>query len=106
MAVITAQASAANATLTYDAATATGDTIAVGSAQRSTLLVRNASAAPVTITLAAVAPCSQGFLHSTQANCAVGDTEVAIPTATVTAAGNVGITYSAATSVTIAAVTS
>jgi len=104
MANIAAQAASANAALAYAAAAAGGDTIAAGSAQRTTLLVKNASAATITLTIAAVNACSGGFLHNVVVSCLVGDTEIALPANCATTAGNYGITYSAVTSVTVAAV--
>jgi hypothetical protein len=104
MATIAAQAATTNAALTYAAATAGGDTIAGGSAQRTTLFVRNAGGASITTTLTAVNACSQGFLHNVVVTCAIGDTEIALPAAAQSAAGNYGLTYSAVTSVTVAAV--
>lgn len=105
MATITAQPASSNTAVTYTAASAGGDTIAAGTAQRVTVLVRNASAAAITATLTAVNACSQGFLHNIAITCAVGDTEVAVPSAAVTTSGTVGITYSASASVTVAAIT-
>lgn len=104
MAVITAQAAQANAALTYTAASAGGDTIAGGSAQRTTLFVRNASGSSITLTITAVNACDQGFLHNVQVTCAVGDTEVYLPPNCETASGSFGITYSSSTSITVAAV--
>ena len=103
MATINAQASTANAAITYTAAAAGGDTIAGGSAQRTTLLVRNGGAT-ITLTIVAVNACSQGFLHNTLVTCAGGDTEIALPANCETASGNYAITYSAVTSLTVAAV--
>lgn len=105
MATINAIPAAAGTLVAYTAAAGGGDTIAAGTAQRTTLIVRNASGSSMTTTLTAVNACSQGFLHNTAVTCAVGDTEVAIPPACVSAAGNTGLTYSLATSVSIAAVT-
>jgi len=105
MANIQAQATSANTTLTYAAASAGGDVVVLGSAQRATLLVRNGGTAPITATFAAVSACSQGFLHNTVVTCAVGDTEVAVPQVAITPTGTASVTYSAATSVTVAAVT-
>ena len=104
MANIQAQATSANTALTYAAASAGGDVVVLGSAQRATLLVRNAGTASITVTFAAVTACSQGFLHNTVVTCAVGDTEASVPQVAITA-GTASITYSAATSVTVAAVT-
>ena len=103
MATIVAQASTANAAITYVAAAAGGDTIAGASAQRTTLLVRNGGSS-ITVTIAAVNACSQGFLHNVIVTCATGDTEVALPLNCETVAGNYAITYSAVVTVTIAAI--
>lgn len=103
MATITAQASTANAALTYVAAAAGGDTIAGGPAQRTTLFVKNGGST-ITLTITAVNACSQGFLHNTIVTCLAGDTEVALPVACETAAGNYGVTYSGVVTVTVAAV--
>ena len=104
MATITAQAASTNAALAYTAAAGGGDTIAGGSAQRTILFVRNASAAAITVTLTAVNACNQGFLHNIVITCGVGDTEIALPANCATTAGNYGITYSAVVTVTVAAV--
>jgi len=103
MATITAQAASTNAALTYAAAAGGGDTIVGGSAQRTTLFVRNGGST-ITLTIAAVNVCSQGFLHNMVVSCLAGDTEIALPANCETAAGNYGITYSGVTSVTVAAV--
>ncbi len=105
MATITAQASTANGLVTYAAASVGGDTIAGGSAQRTTLLVRNAGSS-ITLTVAAVNTCSQGFLHNLVVTCGVGDTEIALPANCETATGSFGVTYSSVTSVTVAALNS
>ena len=104
MAVITAQPANAGAALAYAAAAAGGDTITAGSAQRTTLLVRNGGAS-ITVTLTAVNACSQGFLHNVIVTVPTGDSEIALPAACLTAAGNCGVTYSAVLTVTIAAIT-
>jgi hypothetical protein len=103
MANITAQAASANAALTYTAASGGGDTIVTGSAQRTTLFVRNGGSS-ITLTITAVNACNQGFLHNVIVTCAAGDTEIYLPQNCETTGGNFGITYSAVTSVTIAAV--
>ena len=103
MATITAQAASTNAALTYTAAAGGGDTIAGGSAQRTTLLVRNGGSS-ITLTIAAVNACSQGFLHNVIVTVPTGDTEVALPANCETAAGAYGITYSAVVTVTVAAI--
>lgn len=103
MATITAQASTANTALTYTAANAGGDSIAGASAQRTTLFVRNGGST-ITLTITAVNACNQGFLHNVVVSCLAGDTEVALPSNCETTAGAYGLTYSAVTSVTIAAV--
>lgn len=96
---------AINNTLTYAAASGGGDTVVVPSGRAAKLLVRNASGGSITVTLAGVVVCSQGSTHNATATCAVGDTEVTIPPQCVNpASGNVGVTYSATTSITVAAV--
>jgi hypothetical protein len=112
MATITPQSS--SGTVTYTAASGGGDTVALGSATNAPrILVRNASGSSITVTLAAVNPCNAGVLHNQVATCPVGDSAI-VPNAFVvdignpTAAnkGNVGVTYSATTSITVAAVAS
>ena len=103
MANITAVAASADAANAYVAASAGGDTIVGGSAQRTTLMVRNAGSS-MTVTVAAVNACDQGFLHNLVVTCAVGDTPIYLPQNCETSAGNFGLTYSSVTSVTIAAV--
>lgn len=105
MAVVNPVAASGNTAVTYTAASGGGDTVAVGSSQRCTFIVRNASGSSITVTLVAVNACSQGFLHNTVVTCAVGDTEIAIPTSAISA-GSASVTYSLATSITVAAVTS
>jgi hypothetical protein len=103
VATITAVPATGNTALTYTAATAGGDTISGGSAQRTTLLVRNGGAT-ITLTIVAVNACSQGFLHNVIVTCAGGDTDIALPANAETAAGNYALTYSSVTTVTVAAV--
>ena len=102
MANITAQAASANAALTYAAAAGGGDTIVGGSAQRTTLFVKNGGST-ITLTVVAVNACNQGFLHNTAVTCLAGDTEILLP-ASCSTAGSYGVTYSSATSITVAAV--
>jgi hypothetical protein len=98
-------ASTAGVALTYAAATVGGDSLVTGTYSRVALLVRNASGSSITLTLAGAVPCSQGSLHSSVYTCAVGDTEIRIPASTInTTTGAVAITYSAVTSITVAAV--
>jgi hypothetical protein len=110
VATITPPASSAGA-LTYTAASAGGDIIAFGTATRPVILVRNASAGSITVTMAGVNPCDQGGLHNVPIVCAVGDTEIDPPAQVIDSSGtatrgNVNLTYSSATSVTVAAVSS
>lgn len=108
MATITpVSASSAGATITFAAASVGGDSVAVGSAARCSLLVRNASGGSINVTLAGAITCSQGSLHNAVVACAVGDTHILLPAQAITVpAHNVGVTYSAVTSVTVAAVSS
>lgn len=105
MAVVTPVAASSNTAVTYAAASAGGDTVTVGSSQRCTFIVRNASGSSITVTFTAVNACNQGFLHNTVVTCAVGDTEIAVPATAITATGTAAVTYSSATSITVAAVT-
>lgn len=110
MATITPQTVSGGA-VTYTAASAGGDTVAFGSATRPIILVRNASAASITVTLTGVVPCNFGSVHNVTVTCAVGDTEIAPPAQVIDASntatrGNVSMTYSATTSITVAAVSS
>lgn len=108
MATITPQTSAAGL-VTYAAASAGGDVVAFGNAtNRPLVLVRNASGASVNVTAAATQACSQGTLHNYVVACPVGDTEFLVPSfcvdATPATRGNVTLTYSASTSVSVGAV--
>lgn len=95
--------SAAGSGVTFQAASAGGDSLVVGN-NRVTLIIRNASGSSITVTLAGAITCSQGVLHNTVVTCAIGDTDILIPPQVVSATtGNVGITYSATTSITVAA---
>lgn len=106
MATLTPQTGSGNA-LTYASASAGGDTVAFGTGtNKPVILVRNASGSSITLTLAGVNPCNQGFTHNVTATCAVGDTEIVPPANTISSSGNVGLTYSASASITVAAVTS
>jgi hypothetical protein len=105
MATITPVRAAATGTaVTYAAASAGGDSL-VANNNRVSLNVRNASGGSITVTLAGAIACSQGSLHNTAVVCAVGDTEILVPPSAVAAdTGLVAVTYSSATSVTVAAV--
>ena len=104
MALLSTQSLAAGGTVTYVAATAGGDTI-TGRSTGSTLVVRNAGTAAVTVTIAGVSICNQGFMHSQVVNCPVGDTEIPVQPWTVNGTtGVASITYSAVVSVTVGAI--
>ena len=103
MATITPAAASANGALAYTSASGGGDTIA-GCGQRTELLVRNASGGSINVTLTGVNPCSQGSLHNVVVACAVGDTAIFIPANCINASGQCAVSYSSATSVTVAAV--
>lgn len=105
MATVTPQSAAANAAVTYAAATSGGgDTIALGTNSRVAFLVRNAAGSSITATFTAVNVCSQGSLHNVAVTCAVGDTAILVPANCITSAGNAVVTYSSVTSITVAAV--
>jgi hypothetical protein len=110
MATIT-PSNTSGAAVTFAAASAGGDTVAFGSASRPIVLVNNTSGSTVTVTLTAVNACSQNFLHNQAATCPAGTITEIVPNAAVidgTPAnrGNVLVTYSSATSVTVGAVSS
>ena len=106
MATITpVQAATTGTAVTYVAATAGGDTIATSGYSNVKFLVRNGGGASITVTFAGAVPCSQGATHNVAVTCAVGDTDITIPSQAISATnGQVGVTYSATTSVTVAAV--
>lgn len=112
MATITPVTTSGSA-LGYAAASVGGDTVAFGTTTTRHILVRNASGSTITVTLTAVSPCNQGVLHNQVVSCPVGDTPI-IPSSAVIDSGsttpanrgNVGLTYSANTSITVAAVAS
>jgi hypothetical protein len=99
--------------LTYAAASAGGDTVAFGSTTNRHILVRNGSGSSITVTLTALSACNQGVLHNQVVTCPVGDTLI-VPSSSVVDSGgttpanrgNVALTYSATTSVTVAAAAS
>jgi hypothetical protein len=110
MATISPQTGSGNA-VTYAAASAGGDTVAFGTASRPVILVKNGGGASVTVTLQGAVPCSQGFSHSIAYTVAAGAEVEILPPATAidpasATRGNVYLTYSSATSVTVAAVAS
>lgn len=107
MATITpVSVAAGGSAVTMTAASAGGDTIANASAAR--FIVNNGGASSITVTFAGAVPCSQGQTHTQleQVTVAAGATEhIPVPSAAVNPnTGNAGVTYSAVTSVTVAAV--
>lgn len=94
---------AAGTAVAYSAASAGGDTVTNADVD-TVLVVRNASAAPITVTLAGAVPCSQGALHPKAFPCPVGDTEIPVPPQAIAADKTVAVTYSATATVTVAAV--
>ena len=107
MATIAPQTVAASGTaVTTVAATGTGDTIS--NASGAEFVVTNGSGASITVTFAGAVPCSQGVTHAQleQVTVAAGATEyIPVPSAAVNpSSGNASVTYSAVTSVTVAAV--
>lgn len=113
MATITPQAANARTGTAPVAASAGGDTLAMGSAQRCVLNIVNGSASAITVTLTGVTACNLGSLHNVVITCAASQTtpigiSVNDPAtaACITSAGNVAIGYSAVTTVTVFATTS
>jgi hypothetical protein len=109
MATIT-PATTSGSAITYTAASAGGDTVAFGSATRPIIVVRNASASPITVTLAGVIACSQNFLHNQVVTCPVGDTDIDPQNNVISQApatyGQVTLTYSATASISVGAISS
>lgn len=96
--------SGTGAALTFTAASAGGDVVPVS----CTLFVQNTSAAAITVTVASQVACSQGVIHNYT---------VSVPASSIETIGPLGgrfnngtgyanVTYSSATSVGVAAVTS
>lgn len=96
----------AGTTLTFGAAAGGGDTMPVG--DRNFLYVKNGGGSPITVTVAAVTQCNQGSTHSISAvSVPNGSEKCWAPVNAIFADGTDGqahITYSAVTSVTVAAV--
>jgi hypothetical protein len=105
MATITPTAlTSAGVAVSFAAASVGGDSLATGGAEGVVLHVRNASGGSITTTLAGAVTCSQGSTHNKAVTCAVGDTEIVIPSNVIDpTTHNVAVTYSAVTSVTVAA---
>jgi hypothetical protein len=105
VATITPTAASANTSITPAAASAGGDTVATGSGH-CTLYVVNASGGSINVTLAATQGCNiANQLHNLVVACAAGKTTpIFLPYYVEDASGNVAVTYSAVTSVTVYAV--
>jgi hypothetical protein len=110
MATITPTSASSNASITPAAASGGGDTLALGSSQRGVLNIVNASGSSINVTLTAVKTCNvgAGFLHNVVIACAAGKTtpiglSINDPNTSqcIDSSGNVAITYSAVTSVTV-----
>lgn len=105
MATITpTAATTAGGTAGYTSAAVGGDSIAVGSRNDVIFLVRNASGGSINVTFTGSQPCSQGSTHNVVVACPVGDTKILVPPQSVNVdTGLAAVTYSAVTSVTVAA---
>jgi len=105
MATITpTAATAAGGTVGYTAAAGGGDSVVVGTRSDVIFLVRNASGGSINVTFVGSVACSQGATHDTVVACPVGDTKILIPPQSVAVdTGLVAVTYSAVTSITVAA---
>lgn len=95
----------------FAAASVGGDVVAFGTATRPMIQVNNASGSSVTVTLAGKVACNYGTLHSQTQVCPAGQITDIIPLAyTIDQAsatfGQVSVTYSATTSVTVGALAS
>jgi hypothetical protein len=106
MALLAVQAStAAGLVPTFVAASAGGDTLPAG--DHIGLRVKNGSGGSITVTIAGSVPCSQGFTHSTAVTVAAGADTIIEPLPANRygdSTGTVTVTYSAVTSVTVAAI--
>jgi hypothetical protein len=93
--------------ITFVAASAGGDTIAGAGNPTTQLQVKNGSGSPITVTFTGVVPCSQGATHNSVATIAAGALEyLDVPPQSVDpVTGNAAVTYSAVTTVTVAAIT-
>lgn len=91
--------------ITFVAASAGGDTIAGAGNTTIQFQVKNGGGASITVTFAGVTACDQGTVHTYPVTCAAGvDTDIVIPAKAINpTTGNVAVTYSAVTSVTVAA---
>jgi hypothetical protein len=105
MATITPTAAAtAGGTVGYASASAGGDSVVVGTRSDVIFLVRNASGGSINVTFAGSLACSQGSTHNVVVACPVGDTKILVPPQSVAVdTGIAAVTYSAVTSVTVAA---
>lgn len=104
MATLTPVASTATgATIAYASAAGGGDSVTVGS-NAVTLRVRNGSGSSINVTLTAATACNQGTLHDVVVAVAAGaEKAILIPARCVATNGTCAVTYSSATTVTVAA---
>lgn len=107
MALLSTQAASPSGTApTYAAASAGGDTFAPG--DDVMLHVKNASTAAITVTVASPTPCSQGATHDLSVSVPASGERLIGPFPAQRFAnattGLVGVTYSAAASVTVAVI--
>lgn len=92
-------------TVTYATAGASGDTFSNDG--DTTLRVKNGGASSMTVTVSSLKPCDQGFTHDIQDTVpAGGELEIGpfSPVRFNDKTGNVSVSYSAVTTVTVAAV--
>lgn len=91
------------AVLTLAAAAGGGDTI-INATTSTVFVVNNGSGVSITVTLAGVTACNQGVVHNPQYTVAAGkQVPIPIPSQCLSASNTVGVTYSAVTTVTVAA---
>ncbi|MGZ4560254.1 MAG: hypothetical protein ACXVXJ_04665 [Mycobacteriaceae bacterium] len=107
MATIT-PATGSGSAVSMTAASAGGDVVAFGTATRPVIQINNASGSSVTVTLAGKVACNFGTLHNQTQACAAGQITEIIPASyTIDQAsatyGQVSLSYSATTSVTVGA---
>lgn len=96
------------AAVTFAAATGGGDTVinaVPGSTTSGTVLVvNNGGGAPITVTLAGVTACNFNVVHNPTYTVTNGTVQhIPVPAQCINSSSQVGVTYSAVTSVTVAA---
>jgi hypothetical protein len=106
MATITPVNIGTAAVIPYASATIGGDSIATGGAKDIKLLVKNGSGSSINVTMTGVRPCDQGSTHDVVTAVAAGaEKAIPVPAQCINPTTKaVAVTYSSATTVTVAAI--